>query len=159
MEIRYATADDHAGIIALEAEIQTQHHQGAPSVFPPTGVISREDYVALLEAGDERIIVAVDDGVIVGYLQYEMRDRTSTYYMYPEKLLYVIILKVKDTHHRRGIGDALMERAEQIGREAGAHRISLEVYTFNAGAVRFYERIGFEKLKHVMSKPLSEDKS
>ena len=157
MEIRHATAEDHAGIIVLEAEIQTQHHEGAPFMFPPTGVISKQDYVAQLEKGETPILIAVEGMEIVGYLQYEVIDRAASYYTYPEKLLHVHILSVKETHRGRRIGEALMERAEKIARGFGASRISLEVFAFNAGAVRFYERMGFGKLKHIMSKPL-EDK-
>src|SRR3954469_18217882 len=47
MQIREATADDHPSIMLLEAEIQAQHAQGAPMIFPPTGVIPYEDYLAL----------------------------------------------------------------------------------------------------------------
>ncbi len=159
MEIRYATAEDHAGFIALEAEIQTQHHLGAPYKFPPTGVISRDDFLALLQETDERVLVAVEDGEIVGYLQCQLLDHPASYYTYPEKLLYVAVLKVRDSHHRRGIGDALLERATEIAHAFGASRITLEVYTFNEGAARFYERVGFAPLKYVMSKTIAEDQA
>ncbi|WP_203453522.1 GNAT family N-acetyltransferase [Jiangella aurantiaca] len=42
-----------------------------------------------------------------------------------------------------GVGRALMERAVARCTEAGATRITLEVITSNAAAVRLYERLGF----------------
>lgn len=159
MEIRPATAEDHAGIIVLEAEIQTQHHEGAPFLFPPEGVISREAYLELLKLPNQKIVVAVDEGEIVGYLHYELINRPASYFTLPEKRLHVHILTVKATHRGRKIGEALMERANEIAGAFGASRITLEVYTFNEGAVRFYERVGFEKFKFLMSQPVREDKS
>ncbi len=157
MEIRFATAEDHASIIMLETEIQTQHHEGAPFMFPPTGVIPREDYIALLARPNERVLIALEEGEPVGYLNYELIDRRANYYTHGEKLVYVHVVSVKETHRGKHIGEALLKRAEEMGREFGATRMTLEVYAFNAGAIRFYERVGFEKLKHAMSMPLTED--
>jgi len=154
MQIREATADDHASIMLLEAEIQAQHAQGAPMIFPPTGVIPREDYLALLARPNERVIIAIEDGEAVGYLNYELIDRPASYYKYPQKLLHVHVLTVKAPHRSRGIGEALLKYVEERGREYGASRVTLEVYSFNTGAIRFYERVGFAPLTQLMSMPL-----
>jgi len=156
MEIRDATADDHASIQMLEAEIQAQHAEGAPFIFPPLpdGVIPREDYLALLARPNERVIIAIEDGEAVGYLNYEFVDRPANYYKYPQKLVHVHVLTVKATHRSRGIGEALLKYVEQQAREYGASRVTLEVYSFNTGAVRFYEHIGFAPITQLMSMPL-----
>ena len=88
-----------------------------------------------------------------------MADHPASYYTYPEKLLHVAVLTVRQTHRRRGIGEALLGRAEEIAREFGASRLTLEVYLFNDGAVRFYERVGFDPLKYLMSKSITEDQA
>lgn len=157
MEIRYATAEDYASFIVLEAEIQAQHHLGAPGKFPPTGVIAPEDFRALLARSDEKILVAVEAGTLVAYLQYELVDEPGSYYTYPEKLLYVEVLTVKATHRRRGIGEALLAHAEAAARAFGASRITLDVWAFNDGAIRFYERAGFTPIRHLLSKPVAAD--
>jgi len=45
---------------------------------------------------------------------------------------------------RQGIGRAMMERATNHAREAGFSRMLLGVYSRNADALAFYERIGFQ---------------
>ena len=154
MEIRFATADDHPSIMMLEAEIQTQHSEGVPFIFPPTGVIPREDYLALLARPNERVISALEDGEAVGYLNYERIDRPANYYKYAQKLVHVHVITVRETHRSRGYGEALIERAVEAAREFGASRVTLEVYMFNQGAIRFYERIGFAPITQLMSMPL-----
>ncbi len=55
-----------------------------------------------------------------------------------------------DTLHRgMGLGSALMIRAARGFREAGIHRIHLEVTTENTAAIRLYERLGFTRAEVV----------
>jgi ribosomal protein S18 acetylase RimI-like enzyme len=156
MEIRDATADDHPSIQMLEAEIQAQHAEGAPLIFPPlpAGVIPHDQYLALLARPNERVIIAIDEGEAVGYLNYEYIDRPANYYKHPQKLVHVHVITVKATHRSRGIGEALLKYVKQRAREYGASRVTLEVYTFNTGAIRFYERVGFAPITQLMSMPL-----
>ena len=43
----------------------------------------------------------------------------------------------------RGVGSALLGSAVEWAREAGAHKMALQVWPHNAGARRLYERLGF----------------
>lgn len=49
----------------------------------------------------------------------------------------------------RGIGAALIDWALATAREHGADEIQLSVYSDNAGAQRFYQRYGFEKIADI----------
>ncbi len=156
-EIRRAALDDYDEMIVLEAEIQMLHHQGEPTLFPPVGVITREDYAEVLQKPDEGRLVAVEDGEIVGYLDYELIDGQPNYYTYPAKSVHVSTLTIKETHRRRGYGEALMDRVTEIAREFGAVRVTLDVYMFNEGAYRFYERRGFRPLEMRMTLALEQN--
>ena len=78
----------------------------------------------------------------------------------PERLLvpryYASIddLVVRESWRQRGVGRALMARAEQWARERGLETIEFGVWEFNAGAIRFYEQLGYTTLSRTMSKPL-----
>jgi ribosomal protein S18 acetylase RimI-like enzyme len=58
-------------------------------------------------------------------------------------------LGVTPEHRGRGLGTLLMNRALQGFREAGLRRAFLEVTAQNDGAIRLYQRIGFEKARTV----------
>lgn len=59
------------------------------------------------------------------------------------KGLYVVDLFVDPKARNGGIGLKLLREAARSGRARGARFIKLEVYDTNAGAARFYERLGF----------------
>lgn len=52
-------------------------------------------------------------------------------------------LRVAPERRRRGVGRALVDAVERWARGAGAHELKVETQDLNAGACRFYERLGF----------------
>jgi RimJ/RimL family protein N-acetyltransferase len=45
----------------------------------------------------------------------------------------------------RGVGTALLAEAVRRAREAGAHKIALQVWPHNTAAIALYERFGFQR--------------
>jgi ribosomal protein S18 acetylase RimI-like enzyme len=45
----------------------------------------------------------------------------------------------------RGVGTALLDEAVRRAREAGAHKIALQVWPHNTAAIALYERFGFQR--------------
>lgn len=62
------------------------------------------------------------------------------------ELLVVHTLAVHPAFARRGVGRALMEFAEQLGRSRGIKALRLDVTDGNDPAIRLYERCGFVPL-------------
>jgi len=58
-------------------------------------------------------------------------------------------LAVRPNFRGRGLGQGLMHAAEEAFRADGFTRITLEVRPSNAGALRFYEGIGYRKVYQV----------
>lgn len=48
-------------------------------------------------------------------------------------------------HRKIGAGTLAMQTAEQAIREQGGRRIELGVFSFNQPAIRFYEKLGYER--------------
>ncbi len=59
---------------------------------------------------------------------------------------YVVTLDVEESWRRRGLARRLMAEAERKVRTAGGTAMALHVFPGNAGAVRFYEAIGYGRL-------------
>ncbi len=85
-----------------------------------------------------RIIVAVVDGVVVGWCS---RSNRRAY------IPYLFVLPELQGH---GLGSLLLRRMESMLELEGAGRIHLETPADNVRAVRFYERQGYRilALKH-----------
>jgi RimJ/RimL family protein N-acetyltransferase len=54
-------------------------------------------------------------------------------------------LMVAESHRRHGIGWALLDAAVDWARGSGVEKLELHVFPHNEGAIRLYERFGFER--------------
>ncbi|MFP3913335.1 MAG: GNAT family acetyltransferase [Actinomycetota bacterium] len=56
---------------------------------------------------------------------------------------WIYYLAVHPRHRHAGVGRELMEEAEARLRSRGCPKVNLQVRTDNAGALRFYEQLGY----------------
>jgi len=59
---------------------------------------------------------------------------------------YVVTLDVAVECRQRGLARRLMREVEASAMAAGVQWMQLHVFTGNAGAIRFYERLGYEQI-------------
>ena len=95
-------------------------------------VIGHDDYLAALTL-DGRAWVCEDDGEVVGFVCGRPRHRD------------VWALFLLESHHRRGIGNALMEIVEAWMFEQGVEEIQLSTAP-GTRAERLYQRRGWRSL-------------
>lgn len=91
-------------------------------------------------------LVAELDGHAVGYLLYHYGYDTDR----ATRIVHIVDLYVRENYRRRGVGQALMERARAISREAGAGRLFWSVFVPNLTARRFYPRLGARYTKAML---------
>ena len=78
-------------------------------------------------------------GGMVGFVVVQVnRER-------PSADAYVVTLDVRQDVRRQGIAGRLLRAAEIRAARDGAARMGLHVWTENGGAIRFYEREGYER--------------
>jgi ribosomal protein S18 acetylase RimI-like enzyme len=56
---------------------------------------------------------------------------------------WINYLGVDPEHRGKGLARAIVERAEQLLRDAGCPKINLQVRSTNKDAIAFYERVGY----------------
>jgi RimJ/RimL family protein N-acetyltransferase len=110
--------------------------EGFLGAQPPVDVEDRaRRFRELIEAEHPaRMWVLEDDGAVVGYAGVQ----AST-----PGVLSVGMAILREARGRGG-GRALLEAVQEHARSAGAHKISLEVWTDNARAIALYAAAGFE---------------
>ena len=87
-----------------------------------------------------RVAEKVCDG-IVGFVIAHVQSIAS------ELRAYVVTLDVDPRWRRRGVAARLMREAETRAMAAGARWIQLHVFTRNEAAIRFYERLGYQRIR------------
>lgn len=106
------------------------------------GITPKLTGAALLEAGDlVTVSVAEADGKLCGACLSLMTYSTFR----AAKGLYVVDLFVKGEMRGQGVGQRLLRHVAREAGKRGARFIKLEVDQSNAGAARFYERLGFAR--------------
>lgn len=92
------------------------------------------------DTGESATFVAVGkDGQRLGYVNV----RGSMDEIANEECGYVVLLAVAAEAEGEGVGQSLLQQAEDWTREMGYRRLSLDVFASNHRGQRFYEKAGF----------------
>jgi len=85
-----------------------------------------------------RVLVAVDDGSVVGHLQLVGSETAGE--------VELKSMAVVEHQRHNGVGRALVERAVAESRAGGANTMLVSTATASTGNLRFYQRLGFRML-------------
>jgi ribosomal protein S18 acetylase RimI-like enzyme len=138
-------ARDRAAVRACFIELQDFERAIEPGI--PRGTQIADTYLKLMQRRcrefDGVVLVAEEDGAVVGFLTVWIRFRSPEPDDDPSEHGFVSDLVVSAPQRRRGIGRSLLRAAEARAREAGARVIRLSVKAGNAGARSLYAAEGF----------------
>jgi ribosomal protein S18 acetylase RimI-like enzyme len=156
ISIRRATAEDAESISALSAEVQQLHRDhDAVTYRPPDATLTVPMYRSRLSSSETVAFLAEDAcGDAVGYVVTVARAAEESSLTNAAQFVELIEIGVATQRRGRGIGQALHDRVVCHWAAAGATEIRLTVIAFNAGARRFYERLGFVEVSRRMAMQL-----
>jgi ribosomal-protein-alanine N-acetyltransferase len=92
---------------------------------------------------DAVTLIAEDGDEVIGFVIAHVKRVASEY------RAYVVTLDIAPAWRRKGIARELMGEAEARALSRGARWIQLHVFTGNTAAIRFYERLGYERIRVV----------
>ena len=156
VEIRPARPEDSEALCEIIDEVDALHREHLPHIFQkPAGPVRERDYLLGLMADDEAgLFVAELEGRLVGFVDVIVRDTVPLPLLVPRRVAIVDNLAVQAGHRRSGIGQALMETAQEWAAARGATSIELNVYAFNQAAIAFYQRLGYQTHSFRLRRPL-----
>ena len=109
--------------------------------FAPEFRFDRESMRVFAEERDAIALVAEKmDGELAGFVIVHV-ERVAA-----GRRGYVVTLDVAEVWRRRGLAGILMREAEARTVAVGARWMELHVFTENEAAIRFYERLGYERI-------------
>ncbi len=123
---------DFEAVSALLAEL------GRPPVTPPDSEAARGVFERHVADPSVETLLAVRHGQPVGFLSMHIRERLN----HPTPEAWIPDLVVAEREHGSGAAKLLFERAVEIARRRGCHRLVLESGYSRKRAHRFYEREG-----------------
>ncbi len=161
ISVRKAGAEDYSTVLGLFDQIDALHRERLPQIFQQPGGPPRDQeyFAGLLADANVLFLVAEADGELVGFAHAILKAPPALPVFVPRRYAVVDSIVVSASFQGGGIGRSLMDKAQAWAVAGGATSIELNVYEFNAGAIAFYETLGYRTLSRKMRKELGNDKT
>ena len=157
MEIRFATPQDVTGILSLLKQVGHVHHVGRPDIFRGNAQkYGASQVLAMLDSSKTPIFVAAEDDKVLGYGFCIFRDYKDDPVIADHKELYIDDLCVDEGCRGQGIGKAIYRSILRYARERHCYNVTLNVWSCNESAMKFYESLGLKPQKVGMETILEE---
>ena len=153
--IRKAQEKDISRIGELLCQVNYVHYEGRPDIFKLGRKYSDDELRELLRDESRPILVATDErDEVTGDCFCIFQSHTDSSVLTDIKTLYIDDLCVDEGLRGRHIGRQLYEAAIQLARDSGCYNLTLNVWSCNPSALRFYESCGLAVQKIGMEKIL-----
>lgn len=157
MTVRFAKENELGRVNELREQVNALHVAGKPDVFKPGFPKELQNYVnEIWNDPDKDIVVAELDGVVCGYAVINYVNRTENPYMFERRYLDIDEFGVDEGFRRRGAATDMIAFIRALAAEKGLNRVELNMWEFNADALRFYEAAGFKTFRRYMETYLDE---
>ena len=152
--IRPAASSDFKRLAKLLDELDEFHRRGRPDLFvKPQGPARGFGEIEALIAGPDSTILVAEDSAfphLIGLATVRIRETPALPFQPARRIAEIAHLGVARHARRHGVGRALMREASAFAAVRGAAALELSMHEFNAGAIAFYEALGFRTVTRRM---------
>ena len=156
MNIRRANENDIAGLNKLLYQVLNVHHNGRPDIFKANAKKYTDEQLKEILLDEKRpIFVSVDEeNNVAGYAFCIFQQHIDNNVLTDIKTLYIDDLCVDENLRGQQIGKQLYDAAVKLAKENDCYNLTLNVWSCNPSALRFYEKQGLVPQKTYMEKIL-----
>ncbi len=153
--IRRAMEKDILKIGDLLSQVDLVHHNGRPDIFKIGRKYSDEELTLILNDESRPILVSVNENdEVMGYCFCIFQQHINNPVLTDIKTLYIDDLCVDEKLRGKHIGKELYEAAVKLAKDTGCYNLTLNVWSCNPSAMRFYEAQGLAPQKIYMERIL-----
>ncbi len=156
MNIRRAMISDMPGINKLLNQVLMVHHNGRPDLFKANvKKYTDEELAEIIEDDQKPIFVAVDDSdEVLGYAFCVYQQHINDNILTDVRTLYIDDLCVDEDKRGLHIGKQLYDYVVDFAKENNFYNLTLNVWSLNESAMKFYQACGLVPQKVGMEKIL-----
>ena len=149
MRVRRAEIKDIPGILELLVQVDMVHHTGRPDIFKgPATKYNAEELKSILNDDHTPVFVCTDDeDNILGHAFCIHKQEMDNSVLTDIKTLYIDDICVNEKMRGKHVGRSLYEHVLEYAKAGGFYNLTLNVWTCNPGAMKFYESLGFSPQK------------
>ncbi len=147
--IRRAQQKDIPKIHDLLTQVCLIHHRDRPDLFKHGARKYTDQQLARMITDDEKpIFVAADEqDNVVGYVFCILEQSPDSNVLTDIKTLYIDDLCVDETRRGQHIGRQLYDYSVEFAKKCGCYNLTLNVWSGNVSAMKFYESCGLKPQK------------
>ncbi len=154
--VRRARKEDIARILELLIQVDMVHHNGRPDLFKgPATKYGADELEEIIKNDDTPVFVCVnEEGTVMGHAFCMHKQITDDRVLTDVRTLYIDDICVDEAFRGHGVGRALYDHVIEYARSLDFYNVTLNVWSCNPGAVKFYETMGLKPQKIGMEKLL-----
>ena len=148
VNVRRAEARDIPAIMDLLVQVNMVHHKGRPDLFKgPTTKYTEAELEQILQNDDTPVFVCADgDGRVLGH-GFCVLEHFGGQLMEEHDTLYIDDICVDEAARGQHVGEAIYRHIVEYARGLGCYNVTLNVWSLNPGAMKFYEKMGLVPYK------------
>ncbi len=149
MTIRKAKNVDTDKIMELLLQVGMVHHNGRPDIFKKNSrKYTTDELLKIMDNTETPIFVCTDENdIVLGYAFCVFKQEINNNILTDIKTLYIDDLCVDENIRGKGVGKALYEYVLDFAKRSGCYNVTLNVWSCNESAMKFYEKMGLSPQK------------
>ncbi len=149
MKVRRAIGEDIPAILELLVQVDMVHHRGRPDLFKgPATKYTAGELVDIISDDSRPVFVCVSDtGQVLGHAFCVHKQILNDHVLTDVKTLYIDDICVDEEARGQHVGKALYDHVVAYAAENDYYNVTLNVWSLNEGAMKFYEAMGLKPQK------------
>lgn len=146
--VRRAGKDDVPAIMELLKQVNRVHYDGRPDLFKLTTKYTEDELLAIVDDDQTPVVVCVDsDGRVLGHGFCVLQRPENTRLLNDILTLYIDDICVDEAARGQHVGKMIYDAIIAYARECDCYNVTLNVWSCNPGAIKFYENLGLVPYK------------
>ena len=153
--VRRAEEKDVAAIIELLKQVNKVHYDGRPDLFKLATKYTADELRDIIANDQTPVFVCVDEnGKVLGHGFCVFQRPENTNLLQNILTLYIDDICVDENARGLHVGSAIYNHIIEFAKQSGCYNVTLNVWSCNPGAMKFYEKLGLVPYKVGMEKIL-----
>jgi ribosomal protein S18 acetylase RimI-like enzyme len=153
--VRRAVGKDIPSLMELLKQVNKVHYDGRPDLFKLETKYSPDELSKIIADNDTPVFVCEGEGgKVLGHGFCVMQRPENTRLLTDILTLYIDDICVDESARGMHVGEAIYEHIIEYARSKDCYNVTLNVWSCNPGAMKFYEKMGLVPYKVGMEKIL-----
>ena len=147
--IRRAEQKDIPDVFRLLKQVNKLHHDGRPDLFKwPATKYTAQELDAIFNNDRTPVFVCTDSqDQVLGYAFCVLKQEVDNHILTDIRSLYIDDLCVDENIRGQHVGSDLYAHVLEYARSIGCYNVTLNVWSLNESAMKFYEKQGLKPQK------------